>query len=270
MTCFICVTCGTQFADAGEKPPQRCPICEDERQFVPPGGQAWTTLDQVRRGHRNSFGRYEPGLLGIETVPQFGIGQRALLVRTPNGNVLWDCITVVDDATIDIIAALGGLSAIAISHPHFYTTMVEWSRAFGNVPIYLHESNRDWVMRPDPAVRLWGGERKELDAGLTLVRCGGHFEGSTVLHWADGAAGGGALLTGDTVSVAEDSRWVSFMYSYPNRVPLPARTVRRIGETLEPFGFERIYGGFWSWFVERDAKAALRRSIDRYISAIEG
>ncbi|HET8727024.1 MAG TPA: MBL fold metallo-hydrolase [Alphaproteobacteria bacterium] len=269
MACFICATCGTQFAESGDQPPELCPICEDERQFVPPSGQAWTILERLRRGHRNSFERCEPGLYGIGTVPEFGIGQRALLIRTGDGNVLWDCIALVDDATVDLIGALGGLKAIAISHPHFYTTMVEWSRAFGDVPIHLHEDDREWVMRPAPAVRFWGGERMALGPGLTLIRCGGHFEGSSVLHWAGGATGAGALLTGDTVSVAEDARWVSFMRSYPNRLPLSAGTVRRIGEALEPFAFERIYGGFWGWVVANDAKAALRRSVVRYVQAIE-
>jgi hypothetical protein len=133
MTAFICETCGCQFAEA-QTAPERCSICEDARQFVRPGGQAWTTPAVLAQRHRNSFRQYEAGLLGIGTVPDFAIGQRALLIRSSQGNVLWDCIALLDPATIEIVKALGGLRAIAISHPHFYSTMVEWSRAFGDVP----------------------------------------------------------------------------------------------------------------------------------------
>lgn len=268
MTAFICRACGTRHADCGDRPPDACAICEDERQFVPPEGQGWTTLDALRRGHRNAFERYEPGLYGIATVPDFGIGQRALLVRTPAGNVLWDCVALVDDATVDLIRGLGGLAAIAISHPHFYTTMAAWSRAFGGVPVHIHAADRDWVMEPDAAIRPWDGDRREILPGLTLIRCGGHFDGSAVLHWADGADGAGVLLTGDTIAVAADPRWCTFMRSFPNRVPLPAAAVRAIVAAVEPAAFDRIYGGFRGWDVRTDAKAVLRRSADRYLAAV--
>src|SRR5690606_29461653 len=118
-------------------------------------------------------------MTGIATEPAFAIGQRALLVQTPAGNVLWDCISLIDQATIDAVAALGGIQAIAISHPHFYSAMVEWSRAF-DAPIYLHEDNRPFVVRPDPAISFWTDETLALMPGVTLIRCGGHFAGSTV------------------------------------------------------------------------------------------
>src|SRR5436305_5023683 len=133
MTPFICKACGTHFAET-ESPPNKCKICEDERQYVPPSGQEWTTLEQMRARHRNSFAQCEPGLFGIGTVPEFAIGQRALLLRTEDGNFLWDCISLIDDATIELIRALGGLRGISISHPHYYSSMVEWSRAFNGAP----------------------------------------------------------------------------------------------------------------------------------------
>lgn len=269
MACFVCATCGVQFADSGGNPPARCPICEDERQFLPPGGQSWTTLDDLRRGRRNAFERHETGLYGIATVPEFAIGQRALLIRAAGGNVLWDCITLLDDATIDIVTALGGVDAIAISHPHLYSAMVEWARVF-DAPIHLHEDDREWVMRPDPAIRFWDGDRLDLEQGPTLIRCGGHFEGSAVLHWPEGAEGRGVLMTGDTVAIAEDTRWVSFMRSYPNRIPLPAATVRTIGERLEPLSYDRLYGGFRGKRIAHGAKDSVRRSVDRYLRALEG
>ncbi len=266
-THYICSTCGTQFS-ASAQPPSTCPICADERQYIGAGGQAWTTLERLRRGHRNAYAEIEPGLMGIGTMPEFAIGQRALLVRTREGNYLWDCIALLDAATIAIVNALGGLRGIAISHPHYYTTMVEWSRAFGDAPIYLHAGDREWVMRDDPAIRYWEGERKTLADGLTLVRCGGHFTGGTVLHWAHAADGRGALLSGDIVQVVFDRRFVSFMRSYPNLVPLPASEVTRIAATLTPFAFDRVYGAWWDRHVEKDGKAAVMASAERYVRAL--
>ncbi len=183
--------------------------------------------------------------------------------------MLWDCISLLDDEIVNYVNGLGDLAAIAISHPHYYSSMVEWSRAFGGAPIHLHTDDRSWVMRPD-GIAFWEGETRELLPGLTLVRCGGHFAGGTVLHWADGHDGRGLLLSGDIVQVVSDRRFVSFMYSYPNLIPLPAATVQRIATTLEPYAFERIYGAWFETVVQRDGAAALRRSAERYVAALEG
>src|SRR5437867_5424059 len=238
MTHYICVTSGTQYPESHD-PPAHCLICEEERQYIGWKGQQWTTLEELRASHRNSIKEEEPGLIGVGTEPSFAIGQRALLVQAPGGNVLWDCITLVDDQTVERVRALGGVKAIAISHPHYYSCMVEWSRAFGGVPIYIHEADRRWVVRPDDAIVFWQGETCSLGAGLTIVRCGGHFAGASVLHWAAGAGGRGALLSGDTIQVVSDRNWVSFMYSYPNLIPLNAPAVERIVQSVEPFAFER-------------------------------
>jgi glyoxylase-like metal-dependent hydrolase (beta-lactamase superfamily II) len=269
----ICITCGTQFA-ASDAAPERCPICEDERQFVGWAGQGWTTLEDLRAQHRLTLQVEGDGLLGIGCEPRFAIGQRALLVpagarERAGGNVLWDCISLIDDAAVRVVEAQGGLAAIAISHPHYYSSMVEWSRAFDRAPIYIHAEERKWVMRPDPAIVFWEGERLEIGQGLTLLRLGGHFAGAQVLHWAGGAGGRGALLAGDILQVVPDRRFVSFMYSYPNYIPLSAASVRRIAATLEPYPFERIYGAWFDAVVREDAKAALRRSAERYIRALE-
>ncbi len=263
---FICKTCGTQFP-ATAVPPTHCPICEDERQYIGWDGQQWTTLAELQTDHQNKIADEEPNLTGIGTTPGFAIGQRALLVQTPQGNLLWDCITLLDEATKTAVTQLGGIDAIAISHPHYYSSMIEWAHAF-DAPIYLHAADQQWVMRPDPSVEFWAGETKSLWDGLTLIRGGGHYAGGTMLHWPAGANGAGILLTGDIIQVVSDRRWVSFMYSYPNLIPLPAKKVREIETAVAPFNFDRIYGAWWGRVVMRDAKAAVSRSADRYIAAL--
>lgn len=268
MTNFICRTCGTQFAES-DAPPAACPICSDDRQYIGYDGQRWTTLEELQRDYHNVIKPVEPGLTGIGTHPTFAIGQRALLVQTPHGNLLWDCVSLIDEPTVAAVRALGGVRAIAISHPHYYSSMVEWSRAF-DAPIYLHADDQQNIMRPDPAIELWQGETRELWEGLTLIRCGGHFAGGQVAHWAAGAGGAGVLLTGDIIQVVQDRRYVSFMYSYPNLIPLPARAVRRIVAAVEPYAFARIYGAWWDKIIPEDAKGAVARSAARYIAAIGG
>ncbi|HUX22725.1 MAG TPA: MBL fold metallo-hydrolase [Spirochaetia bacterium] len=270
MALFICKTCGTQFPESDEVP-DSCPICEDERQYIGANGQEWTTLDQLRgAGYRNEFKTIEPGITGIGTLPSFAIGQRAMLIQTAEGNILWDCVSYIDEETVETVDRMGGIAAIAISHAHFYSSMVEWSARFDSAPIYLHELNRPWVMRPDEVVNFWDSETISPLPGVTLIRCGGHFPGSTVLHWAPGAEGRGSLHTGDTISVAADKRMVSFMYSYPNRIPLAAYEIRRIANAVRPFQFHRLYAGWWDSVVDEHAKRTVLDSAERIARHIEG
>jgi hypothetical protein len=255
---------------ASERPPERCAICDDERQYVPPEGQRWATIAQLKSdGHRIDVRDLEHGLTGIGATPPVAIGQRALLVQTSRGNFLWDCFGFIDDEGIAAVRQRGGLRGIAMSHPHFYGVSVEWSHAFDDAPIYIPSADRVWVMRPDAAIKFWQGTLEPLP-GLTLIQCGGHFEGSAVLFWAAGADGLGALLTGDSITVVADRKFVSFMRSYPNVIPLPARVVRRIVASVAPYRFDRIYGGWWDRVIDRDGKAAIDRSAERYIRWIEG
>jgi hypothetical protein len=258
----ICLTCGVQYAG----PRENCPICEDERQYVGWEGQRWTSLDELRRtGHKMKIAEEGTGVVGVGTDPATAIGQRALLVRTPAGNVLWDMVTHLDDDVIKEVMELGGIDAIAISHPHFYGSMVEWAHAF-DAPIYIHAADREWVARPDESVVFWEGDTHEIREGLTLINAGVHFDGGQVMHWRDGEEGRGALFSGDILQVVQDRRWVSFMYSYPNFIPERPRTVRRALSLLEPYSFDRVYGGWWKRIVHTDGAEAVRRSADRYLT----
>jgi glyoxylase-like metal-dependent hydrolase (beta-lactamase superfamily II) len=263
---FICTTCGVQYEES-PVPPSSCVICSEERQYIGWQGQQWTTLDELRRGHRSRIEPEGPGLTGIGIEPSFAIGQRALHIRA-GGGFLWDCTSLIDDAVVAVVRQNGGVHAMAISHPHFYSSMVDWSRALGGIPIYLHEADRAWVMRDDAAIVYWGGRALEVAPGITLIHCGGHFAGSTVLHWAEGADGLGALLTGDSIMVAQDRRTVSFMYSYPNLIPLDAEAVGRIVDAVDRFEFERIYGGWTGKNVLEAGGQAVRYSARRYLRAI--
>ncbi|MFD9885891.1 MBL fold metallo-hydrolase [Streptomyces alboflavus] len=254
----ICRTCGTQYAAARPD----CPVCLDERQYVGRGGQQWTTLAGLREeGHSGLFEEQGPDVLGIGVTPQFAIGQRALLLRTAAGNVLWDCVPYLDDAMVRAVEEVGGIDHIAISHPHFYSSMVEWAHAF-DAPVHLHEADRQWVGRPDPAVRFWSGRTLQLTDEVTLINPGVHFPGSAVLHWS---AGDGALFTGDVVNVCPDNRWVTLMYSYANHIPERPHAVRAAADLLAGYRFERIYGAWWHRVVTSQGNEVLARSVERYL-----
>ena len=264
---IFCQLCGAHFP--ATESPEVCPLCEDVRGlgFTPRGGARIGALAELQRSHSLDVREEEPGLVGIGMKPAFSAGQRALVVKTDEGNVMWDCLALINDEGVAAVQELGGLAAIALSHPHFYGAMVEWSRAFGGIPIYVHEADREWVTHPDPNIVYWKGTTQPLPGGITLINCGGHFDGATVLHWPTGAEGRGALLTGDPISVTAD-RHVTFMYAYPNLIPLNAPAIQRIVESLAPFDYDRIHGGWFGRRIHRDAEAVVARSAERYLAAI--
>ncbi|MEU0495203.1 MBL fold metallo-hydrolase [Mycobacterium sp. NPDC006124] len=263
---LICATCAVEY---DQPTPDDCPICSDERQYVPATGQRWTTLDALAAaGQQLTWTDNEPGLTGVGTDPPVGIGQTMQVLRTPSGSVLWDPIGYLDDAACARVLALGPVVAIASSHPHMFGVQVEWSRRLGNPPVLVAEADRDWLGRHDPVVEPWSGTQ-EITPGVTLHQIGGHFRGSSVLHWANGAGGNGVLLTGDSVFPNPDRRSVGFMRSYPNHIPLSGAVVERIVTRLEPLRYDRIYGNFNNC-IEADAKVVLRASAERHIAWARG
>jgi glyoxylase-like metal-dependent hydrolase (beta-lactamase superfamily II) len=266
MTVWTCCQCGAQFAES-HAAPAACPICEDERQYVNWNGQTWLAREDLAQQHRLVC-RNDLGIPGVGVAPAFAIGQRALLLREPDGCVMWDCVPLMTEDAVIHVRALGGLKAIAVSHPHFYGAVVDWSDAFGGVPIYLHGDDRAFVTRPHPAIVPWSGDALQLSGDICLLRSGGHFAGATMLHWRSGADGKGALLVGDIAMVTMDRRFVSFMYSYPNYIPLHAAAVRRIAETVAPLAFDRVYGAWWDRNIASGGKTAFEASVKRYLAAI--
>ncbi len=267
MNTHVCKACGAHFA-ASEYPPTHCPICVDDRQYVPQSGQAWTTYKALKAAHRNTVVPISSALYSISMTPKFAIGQRALLLRTPHGNVLWDCVPLIDDATVDMIQQLGGISAMAISHPHFYSSMVEWSEAFGNAPVYLHESDRGWAQRKSPNLNFWSGSQLALLDGVTVHNLGGHFPGSSVLHWRDGADGRGALLVGDTIYPVSNRRMVTFMHSYPNMIGLPRAAIEQIVARLDGVEFDAIYAAWEGNVVSPDARQVVMNSAEKQLAIL--
>jgi hypothetical protein len=225
-------------------------------------------MAEIAEDHSVVLRNEEADLVGIGVEPSFAIGQRALLVRTPHGNVLWDCISLLDEQARKQIAELGGIAAICLSHPHFYAANVEFADAF-DARIFMPRADQHWIQRASRRIELFDDDIEPV-RGLTLARIGGHFDGAAVLHWPAGCQQRGALLTGDTITVVQDRDWVSFMWSFPNLIPLDQATVLDIARRVERFSFDRVYGGWWGRVVVEDGAAAVRRSADRYVARLNG
>jgi hypothetical protein len=267
MTVWTCGTCAIEHADT-PAPPSSCAICEDERQFVPATGQLWTTRTELARsGFRTQIEQVEPDLYALTVEPELGIGQRGLLLRTPGGNLLWEPPGYLDGEAVTRVEELGGVDVVSASHPHLTGASIQWSHAFGGVPVLVASADRQWIRRPDDSIRLWSGTDTVLP-GVTLIQCGGHFAGSSVAHWASGAAGRGALLTGDTIAVGADRTSVNVMRSYVNNIPLPERAVRRILAAVSDFSYDRIYGAFST--TDNGAEEIVAASLERYIAWLRG
>ncbi|MBA8792831.1 hypothetical protein FHX74_000425 [Friedmanniella endophytica] len=258
----VCATCAVQYeADADRA---HCPVCEDERQYVGPDGQQWTTLRELAEsGHRTELREEVTGLWGVGTTPAVAIGQRALLVPGEGGNLLWDCTPYLDDDTVAAVEAHGGIAAIAVSHPHFFSTISDWSAAF-DAPVWVHASDARWLGRRS-GVRTWDGESAGVLPGRTLLDLGMHFPGGSVVHWP-GLDGRGALCTGDIITVVADRRWASFMYSYPNLIPEHPDTIAHALGVLERFDYDSVFGGWWGKTMIGDAKTKVLRSAHRYFA----
>lgn len=263
---LICATCAVEYS---EPTPELCPICTDERQYVPEDGQQWLSVDELERGGQQiTLTDNEPGLIGIRTEPKVGIGQTAQLVVTPRGSLLWDPVGYVDESAVTAILERGPVLAIAASHPHMFGVQVEWSRRLGGVPVLVAEADRHWLGRLDPIITTWSGSNT-ITEGLELHQTGGHFPGSAVVHWAAGAGGRGVLLTGDSVFPNPDRRSIAFMRSYPNHLPLSGAVALRIAAQLGELEFDRIYGNFNN-AIASEAKQVLHDSAQRHAAWARG
>ncbi len=262
----LCATCGVE----NDIDREACSICADERQYLPREGQGWTSLaERAAEGCRIEITELEPDCYALHATPRADIGQSALLVRTPSGNLLWDVPGYLDEVTAQAVRELGGVAAVMASHPHMYGCQLEWARAFG-ATVHVAEADRQWVRRwgDDGEIVPWS-EPFDVLPGLRATQLGGHFPGSAVVEWAAGAEGRGVLLAGDTVKAVPAEGWVTFMRSFPNLIPLSAGVVTRVADAVAELTFDRLYDNF-ALSVQSDARAVVLRSARRYAAWVRG
>jgi len=256
----ICQTCGTRYAGIV---PEICKICADDRQYIPATGQHWISYNELRKNRSIRFGNLLPDVYDLRITPAFGIAQKAHIICTPGGNLLWDCLPFVDEPTIAFIKSIGGLKAIAISHPHYYSLMAVWAQIF-DCPIYLHEADKEWIMDETTNIKLWNGQKQFLWDDMELIHTAGHFPGSTVLH-VPRVGDNGSLFVGDSLYVAQSLKFISMMHSYPNAIPLPQKDILYINQQVSPLNFYSMYGAFEWQNIHTGAKRLFTQSIDRYL-----
>ncbi|HVV54481.1 MAG TPA: hypothetical protein VHC47_04125 [Mucilaginibacter sp.] len=258
----ICTTCGTKFPH-NERVPALCPVCNDDRQFISLAGQSWTSEEELKKGHSVKISPISERLYTLTVTPVFAIGQRAFLLLSPGGNILWDCIPLLDDAAKEFIHRKGGLKAIAFSHPHFYSNMNEWAAEF-NCPVYIHENDKSWIFNYGPHVKLWSGDEEPLWDNIKLVHTGGHFPGSSMLHIAS-LSPGGAMLCGDSLYISRSLRHTAVMFSYPNNIALLKEDFAAFYEKCSKLQFCSLYGAtFAGQELVGNAYEVFTRSMERY------
>ncbi|GKT47661.1 uncharacterized protein ColSpa_07842 [Colletotrichum spaethianum] len=275
MDLMICGTCGVQFDSHAIK---SCKICDDPRQYVAEDGQWFTTLRELQDSNKytNVFtkDKYNSGVIAIRTEPQVAIGQRAFLLRSPAGNLLWDCITYLDDETVRRIKALGGIAAIVISHPHYFSTALHWAEAF-DCKVYVSVEDGEWLTRRGDAHVLWEGQETELlDGQFLAVKVAGHFPGSSVLLWKSEKK----LFVADSVMVVPSGVYhvdrppgtasFAFMWSYPNMIPLSPEAVHGIWTAVAGLDFEDAHSAFVGRDARGDAKKRLLESAQLFVRSI--
>ncbi|MGW9826541.1 glyoxylase-like metal-dependent hydrolase (beta-lactamase superfamily II) [Brevibacterium pityocampae] len=293
----ICATCGVEFS---APVPEVCPVCADERQFVPRSGQEWARRSELEAaGHAVTIREVEPGLHALRVVPRLGIGQTCYLARTEQGNLLFDVPPYLDAEAVAAVAELGGVAAIVASHPHMYGMQLEWSAAFDDAPVFVSRADAGWVQRRTRADAGVGagtgapGDTETAEAegpaeagagasplveydrqiepvpGVLVRQIGGHFSGSSIAVWRSPEDGVGVFLGGDTISPVVRSGWVTFMRSFPNYLPLSGAVVRRMADAVADLDFDRMYGNFGQQ-LRSGGKAAVEESAQRYIAWVSG
>lgn len=259
---IICSTCGTYYpADAV---PAICPICEDERQYIPDSGQSWTQPKELVRKHSIKLNRLREKLYEIEINPLFAIGQRALLVLSEQGNILWDCIPMLDELTVEFIRSKGGLKGIAFSHPHYYSNMNDWAEVF-DCPVYIHKNDAEHIVSKGSHIYLWEGNELELWDGMKLFLVGGHFEGSSILH-VPFLSKEGSILCGDTLFLSPSKKHFSVFRSYPNKIPLASKEMKRVKNRLDEIPFDSFYGYIKSQNLHEHVKEIFTESMKKNLS----
>lgn len=258
----ICRACGTAYPDEIPRP-DVCIICADDRQYIPAGGQKWTSEAAIADEFKVARRQVADSIVELRIEPLFAIGQRALVVISPSGNILWDCVPLLDDETVGFIKSIGGLRAIAFSHPHFYSNMKRWSQVFG-CPVYIHRADSEWIVDAGSHIELWSGAGKELWDGMTLIQVGGHFPGSAILR-SPSHSPHGTLFCGDTFVISPSRKHVAAQYSYPNRMPLPVAETARIKEFIGGIEFDTLLGWNSTQEIFGDAADIVDESLSRYV-----
>ena len=262
MAVISCATCGVE--RRVDALPEACPICMDERQYMPADGvQRW--VDPAALDVRTEMHAIEPGLWSVVLHGAPGIGQHAKIVQTDAGCVMVEAPAAITDEAVAAVRALGDVKAIIPTHPHMYGCQSLWAAALG-ATVYVAKADAGWLGERPARLEEWDGELAV--GGVRASSPGGHFPGSAVVHWT-ARDGCGVVVAGDTVMANPDRRTVSFMRSYPNRIPLSARVVARIARHMERYEYERLYNNFGDR-VPRDAQGAVQYSAQRHIAWVMG
>ncbi|MEZ4953115.1 MAG: hypothetical protein R2825_06025 [Saprospiraceae bacterium] len=257
----ICKTCGTRYSNE-KYAEDMCQVCLDDRQYVKASGQEWVSFNTLMEEHSIKMKQHSEELFEITIWPSFALGQRAFFIKSDQGNILWDCIPLITEPIVSFIQQHGGVQAIAISHPHYYSLMDEWAKVF-DAPVYIHQDDQQWVMDSKENILFWSGDTNPLTPKTTLINTGGHFPGSTVLHHQFRNTTP-ALFTGDSLYLSRDKKHLSAMYSFPNLIPLTNSKTEQVFAAIKSYDFDDIFGAFSGQDLYKGGRVVFENSLQRY------
>ncbi len=260
----VCTTCGVKY-EKEHNEGTSCKICTDDRQYLIDDTQHWTSLHALQASHAVRQVEITPEVSSFTLVPNFAIGQRALFIQSPTGNVLWDCIPLLTPQIIDYIHAAGGLEAIAISHPHYYSNMHLWADTF-QCPIYIHQADESFVADSKAHVKFWSGPELDISNSFKLIHTPGHFPGSTILHTQIPSLGD-SIFIGDSLYLSKDRKHLSAMHSFPNVIPLSNQETLHVFDTVSSYSFDAIFGAFAFQNIFTGGREVFEASHARYKKA---
>lgn len=261
---FICLICGTCFPPSTQ-PPQVCQLCAGKQQLVLGEGTDWTTEEElIQNDFHNVMNFEEHNLWSIRVRPSFASSQRAFFFHSDRGNVLWDCLSLLDKETVEKLEDLGGIHTIILSNPHFQTGVCKWAERF-DAEVIVHESDVEFLVEQPRRLKTWTGEYYQLQDEFKLVRIGGSFPGSSVLVWQAGAEGKGCMFTGDTLFVTKDQCWISFLDSNQH-VVWKISEIQELGQKLSAYVFDRIYGAWPNRTIDSNGNEVVSQSVKRVVN----
>jgi len=239
MTRFLCTNCG--FWQSAPTAPVSCPVCTDFRHTPPEVGFLFLTeAEAARTAHCSWKEGGDEGVWAFSCDPRFGIGPRGYLLAHPAGNVFFDGTSWYGPEALDWLASRGGMRWLSASHPHAYGALWQLQERFDpTVAVQVRDlpwTNDFWVTWPFD-------DRLELAPGLELIHTGGHFDGHSVLYWAEKRL----LFAGDMLKFHFDGErltGISTHKAFNRHIPMSHAEVARYRAVVEPLDFEAVYTTF--------------------------
>lgn len=238
---FVCTNCG--FWQKFFEMPSYCPVCVDYRHVLPANGWSFSGLEEARGLGRSLFEEIEAGIFRYGTETPLGISPLGYVVVRPDGNVGFEGTGWYDDAALEHIESIGGISYLSASHPHSYGALWQLRERF-EPEVILQADDLVWATAFPPTWTF--DDRLRIGDDVELIRTGGHFAGHTILNLSER----GIVFAGDALKFEidpDDARLaigLSTHKAFVRRIPLTPLEVQRYRDIFVTLDFDQAWTPF--------------------------